>query len=114
MIKSKARIIVITNDARSLVHHRAMRHAKSKGIWTFGFKDAIYSLKESLQNLSTAEDVREYSRGFLSQFEFLHYFLPQNELCKRLFFRFFYLLTFPFKFINRLPGHYLVTVIYKR
>lgn len=113
ILKKGSRVVVITNDARSIVHPIAMKRAIERGIWPFGFKAALYSLKDSLRDVAKDFAVKEYSRGFVSQFEFLHYFLPAGRFFKGLFYRLFYVLSFPLNFLNRLPGQYLVTVIDK-
>jgi ubiquinone/menaquinone biosynthesis C-methylase UbiE len=105
--------VVLTNDARSFIHPIAMRHAIKKGRWPFGFKDALTSLRNEL-NLPPDLIAREYTRGFISQFEFLHYFLPENRTIRKIFSRVFFAVTLPFSFLNRLPGQYVVTVIDKR
>ncbi len=113
VLKADSRAVILTNDLRSKIHPIAVKCATKKGIWPFGFKDAIFSLRDSLEKESKAHIACEYSRGFLSQFEFLRYCLPQNGLIQCLFLHLFYLLTFPFNLLNRLPGQYLVTVIHK-
>ena len=107
-------IVIATNDARSIIHPRAMKHAIKTGRWRYGFKDALYSLRDFVANIPNCCVVREYSRGFVSQFEFLHYYLPWRGFRRWLFFRLFFLLTFPFNFLNRLPGHFLISVLEKK
>ena len=113
VVGSQAKIIIITNDARSIIHPIAMKHAKKMGTWRFGFKEAILSLKKELEENLNSVLISEYSRGFISQFEFLHYFLPQKGIFRSIAFKIYYLLTFPLNFMNRFPGQYLITVIEK-
>ena len=110
---SQNKLVIVTNDARSIIHPIAMKHAKKKGTWRFGFKDAVSSLKGELGEDFDSAFIKEYSRGFISQFEFLQYFLPQKGIIRSIAFEIFYLLTFPLNFLNRFPGQYLVTVIEK-
>ncbi len=113
-IKPQARTVILTNDARSWIHSIAMNAARKKGIWHYGAKDAIRSLKYSFNSQTYELSFREYSRGFISQFEFLHYCIPEVKSLKWLFFRLFYILTFPLWFLNYFPGQYLISVIDKK
>ncbi|MBU0519374.1 class I SAM-dependent methyltransferase [bacterium] len=111
--KPQGKVTIVTNDVRSYVHPYAMKYAADRGRWPFGFKAAISSLQAEIPDLLKDYDVNEYSRGFLSQFEFGHYFLPPMGALKALFFGTFYFCTWPFAFLNRFAGQYLVTVIKK-
>ncbi|NQS97296.1 MAG: class I SAM-dependent methyltransferase [candidate division Zixibacteria bacterium] len=113
VVDNKSKLVIVTNDARSIIHPIAMKHAKKKGTWRFGFKDAVSSLKDELGEDFDSAFIKEYSRGFISQFEFLHYFLPQKGIFRSIAFKIYYLLTFPLNLLNRIPGQYLVTVIEK-
>ncbi|TKJ39938.1 hypothetical protein CEE37_09380 [candidate division LCP-89 bacterium B3_LCP] len=112
-LKPLGRTVILINSSRAFVHRLAVRCAEKKGLWKFGFKDAVHSLAKEVAERLRGCRIREYERGFLSQFEFLHYCIPQAAVIKRLFFRTFYLLTFPFGFLNRFAGQYLITVIEK-
>lgn len=112
-LKLRGRAAILTNSARSIVHPIAMQCAIQRGRWPFGFKDAVESLKNPVMDKIGAVSVREYGRGFLSQFEFLHYCLPGGIRIKKLFLTLFYLITCPLGFINRFPGQYLITIIEK-
>lgn len=112
-LKHHGKATILTNSTRSIIHPIAMKWALRRGRWPFGFKDAVESLKNPLMDKIGDVSVREYGRGFLSQFEFLHYCLPGGIRIKKLFLGVFYLITFPLAFINRFPGQYLVTIIAK-
>lgn len=114
VVKSRGRAVILTNSYKSFIHPFAMRAAQKKGLWHFGFKDSVRTLQYSKDANSEDFTIKEYSRGFISQFEFLHYCIPEVKLFKWLFFRFFYLFTWPFGFLNRLSGQYLVSVLEKK
>jgi ubiquinone/menaquinone biosynthesis C-methylase UbiE len=107
------RIAVLTNDARSLVHPRAMKYAQRKGTWPHGYKAALRSLRAEAKSADPKCRVKEISRGFISQFEFLRYYLPPESFAVRLFFWLFFVISFPLSFLNYFPGQYLVTIIEK-
>ena len=111
--KTGRRIAVLTNDARSFVHPRAMKHAQRKGTWPHGYKAALSSLRAEVKSADTKCKVKELSRGFISQFEFLRYYLPPESSTVRLFFWFYFVISLPLSFLNYFPGQYLVTVIEK-
>ncbi|MBL7190598.1 class I SAM-dependent methyltransferase [bacterium] len=111
--RETGRIIILTNDIKSLVHAKAMSFAQRHNCWRYGFKDAVKSLSDILIHIPHSKLIKEYSRGFISQFEFLHYYLP-GGLLKWLFFRLFFIFSLPFNFLNRIPGHFLVTIIEKQ
>jgi ubiquinone/menaquinone biosynthesis C-methylase UbiE len=113
ILKRRGKAAILTNSSRSIIHPIAMKWALKRGRWPFGFKDAVESLKNPLMDKIDDVSVREYGRGFLSQFEFLHYCLPQGFRIKKLFLGLFYLITLPWTFTNRFPGQYLVTIIEK-
>ena len=112
LVKKGGKAVIVTNDARGFIHEPAMKFAVKKNRWHFGFKDAIYSLKEIEEDLPDCK-VREYSRGFISQFEFLRYFIPKNSFYQKIFYRIFCMISFPLSFLNIFPGQYRVTVIDK-
>ena len=112
VVKKGGKVVIVTNDARGFIHESAMKYTIRKNRWNFGFKDAIYSLKEMEEELAGCK-IGEYSRGFISQFEFLRYFISQNRLCQQIFYRIFCAVSFPLSFLNIFPGQYRVTVIYK-
>jgi ubiquinone/menaquinone biosynthesis C-methylase UbiE len=111
--KKKSKVVISTNDARSLLHSPAMNYAIRHRRWRYGFKVALRSLRDSVPEDPLNIRVREYSRGFLCQLEFLRYFLPGERWLQNLFYRIFHLFTFPFAFLNRLPGYHLFTVMEK-
>jgi hypothetical protein len=88
-----------------------MRHAQKKGRWHFGFKAALSTLRD----LPALRDrpVREYSRGFISQFEFLRYCFDDQSFFQRLFYWIYYGVSWPFSVLNRLRGQFRVTIIDK-
>lgn len=112
-LKHCGRAVILTNSEKSILHPIAMKCAMRRGRWPFGPKFAIESLKPSLNNTSCNCSVREYSKGFLSQFEFLHYCISGSHLIRKLFLYLFYLITFPFAFLNQYAGQYLVSIIEK-
>jgi SAM-dependent methyltransferase len=112
-LEAGGRAALLTNSARSIIHPIAMKSASKRGRWPFGFKDAVESLLESAQNGESTAPLREYSRGFVSQFEFLHYCLPGGHRTKRVFLALFYLISLPFSLLNRFPGQYLVSIMDK-
>jgi ubiquinone/menaquinone biosynthesis C-methylase UbiE len=112
--RGESPVVVVVNDSRSLIHPIAVRYAQKKGTWPHGFKAAIRSIEPIVSEGKDDLLIKEYSTGFVCQFEFLHYLLPQKRLIKSLFFRIFYIVSVPFKFLNRLPGQYLVTVIRRK
>jgi len=95
------------------VHPRAMKHAQRKGIWLHGYKAALHSLRAEVKSADPTCKVKEVSRGFISQFEFLRYYLPPESFAVRLFFWLFFVISFPLSFLNYFPGQYLVTVLEK-
>ena len=114
VLKKSGKAVIVTNNARGIIHDKAMKYAMKQKRWNFGFKDAIYSLKEIGDELPGNYVIREYSCGFVSQFEFLQYYIPQKVLLLKLFYRLFCLFSLPLSFLNHLPGQYLVTVIESR
>jgi ubiquinone/menaquinone biosynthesis C-methylase UbiE len=105
------RVVVLTNDRRSWIHPWAMRHALKKGRWRFGFKAAL----STLQDMPELRDrpLREYSRGFISQIEFLRYCCDEHSLLLRMFYWIYYGFSCLLSFLNRLPGQFRVTIIGK-
>jgi SAM-dependent methyltransferase len=112
--KPHSRLAIIVNSVYAFIHLRAMRHATKQGIWRFGYKEALRSLSSEVSQIERAEIVRESFRGFLSQFEFLRYYLPQKRWCQHLFYWIFFSITWPFAWLNLLPGQYTISVIEKR
>jgi ubiquinone/menaquinone biosynthesis C-methylase UbiE len=112
--KNSAKVVIVTNDERSFIHPRAMKFAIAHGKWHYGFKDAIFSCKNILPQDQLRCQIREYSRGFISQFEFLRYFISEKGWMQKLFFYLFYLWSFPLGILNLFPGQFLVTVFYQR
>lgn len=107
----QSKIVVAVNDAKSIIHPPAIKYAVKKGIWRYGYKDEVRSLRPVIEQVDSNLKVTEYSRGFVSQFEFVRYFLPQKDSIIRLFFKVFHIVTFPFAFLNRFPGHLLIVSI---
>ncbi|MFH1861584.1 MAG: class I SAM-dependent methyltransferase [bacterium] len=109
----QGRMVFLTNDRRSWIHPLVMRWAVKKGIWPHGYKAAIASLAEEWRDFPEPLVVREYSRGFISQFEFLRYFVQHSKFWLALFYRLFFLIALPLGVLNVLPGQYRVTVLEK-
>ena len=103
---------IAVNDARSIIHPLAMRHAIKSGKWPFGFKAAIRNWDDMFGDESRLQ-VREYSRGFISQFEFLRYFLPAKPGALRIFYGIFFLVTWPLAVLNKFAGYLRVFEIKK-
>jgi hypothetical protein len=90
-----------------------MNHALARGRWPHGRKAALSSLHAEVKSADPKCSMREVSRGFISQFEFLRYYIPPQSLASRLFFWLFFVMSFPLGFLNYFPGQYLVTIIEK-
>jgi SAM-dependent methyltransferase len=105
-----AKVIVASNSSASFIHRRAMRYALKHGRWKYGFKDALSTLRDCWKDERGSWNLREIRRGFLCQFEFLRYFLPQKSEYQKIFYRLFHLFTFAFSFLNYFPGQYLISI----
>jgi len=104
---------VISNDSRSRIHPLAYNYAKKQKKWPFGDKFAIASLAEEIDQIDFEVKLKEYSRGFVCQFEFLRYFLPDKSIIKRLFHWSFFLIALPLTLLNYFPGQFRISVMKK-
>jgi len=114
LIPSPGRLVVLTNDTRSIIHPLAYKYALKKGKWLLSEKFAIDSLANELKSINMNLKLREYSRGFISQFDFLRYFLPADPVIQKLFFWCFFLIALPFSPLNLLPGYFRISIIENR
>ncbi len=113
VLTDSGKALIAVNDARSIVHPLAMKHAKKRGKWPFGYKAAIRTWEDMFgDNVKWRR--KEYSRGFISQFEFMRYFLPDNPFTTKMFFRIFFVISWPLAFLNRFPGFLRIFEIVKK
>lgn len=106
--------LIGVSDERSIIHDRAMDYAIKKKRWRFGFKQSFYTLRDLFEEEENDIKVREYSCGYVSQFEFLYHYIPPKLIYQKLFFWLFYIISCPFKFLNNLPGHLLIAVLERK
>jgi len=113
--RESGRVISVNNDTRSGIHPLAMRRAQRAGRWPFGPKDGVASLRDCLPpQLRRDGAVREYSRGFAGQFEYLHYYFAPESRARKVFLTVYYLASCALNALNFIPGQFRVTVIRKR
>ena len=113
IVKPNSKIISANNDSRSLVHQIAYKHAVKTGKWRFGKKYAITSMKPLLKSLKHEINLIEFHRGFICQFEFFRYFIPQTDRVQKIFHRVLFILTLPFFWLNRFAGQFRISVFIK-
>lgn len=114
VLKDNGKIVIIIPNKKSKPYMQAMRYAKKQGTWEFGYEKPEFSLEHIVKETDDLELIREYSRGFISQFGFYRYYFKRNKILMLAFlsiFSVFHFLLYP---LNVFSGYYLVSVIKKK
>lgn len=102
-------VVVVSNSDRSSVHRMVMVRLLSQGRWPWGIKSSFRSLRDEVGETLPGAVVEERELGWLLQWRFLEYLLPEGLPRKAVRAASLVLNTVLWP-LNGLPGMVLVTV----
>ncbi len=113
VLKDNGKIVIIIPNKNSVPYMHGMNYAVKNDLWEFDYEKPEYSIRNIVDETENLQLIKEYSRGFISQFGFYRYYFKKNKFSQMLFlilFSFIQLILYP---LNRFPGYYLIAIIKK-
>ncbi len=103
--------VVIVCAAPCRLHRLIMEHLERKGLWRYGPKREVSSLRDVVLRHRSDASVTEHGRGFFLQLRFIVYLIERRAILRRIAHGLFLLSSALLWPLNRLPGAVLVTTV---